>query len=76
MVAGISDDVGLEAYMIVPSSVNRYSFIDFLKLVREANPNGRLAIFMDNLYVHKTKEVQRTMEELDMISIFSVPYSP
>jgi hypothetical protein len=31
---------------------------------------------MDNLSVHKTIKVQKAMSELNMISIFSVPYSP
>ncbi len=45
-------------------------------MIRESNPEGRLAIFMDNLYVHKTKEIVKTLEDLNMLSIFSVPYSP
>ena len=31
---------------------------------------------MDNLNVHKTLLVRSVMQELDMIPIFSVPYSP
>jgi hypothetical protein len=31
---------------------------------------------MDNLSVHKTLRVRAVMQELDMVPIFSVPYSP
>ena len=31
---------------------------------------------MDNLSVHKTNKVQKAMDDLNMIAIFSIPYSP
>ena len=31
---------------------------------------------MDNLSVHKTLRIRAVMQELDMVPIFSVPYSP
>jgi hypothetical protein len=31
---------------------------------------------MDNLSVHKTKRMAQVMEDLNMIPIYSVPYSP
>ena len=31
---------------------------------------------MDNLSVHKTAKVHQRMTELNMIAIYSVPYSP
>ena len=33
-------------------------------------------IFLDNLYVHKTKESYEIFKELKVTEIFNVPYSP
>ena len=77
MVFAISWEQGLESYMIAPFSINSDSFIDFLYQLRhEQQGDGKLALFMDNLSVHKTNKVQQAMHDLNMISIFSVPYSP
>jgi transposase len=47
----------LEAYLINPRSIDRDDFIEFLELLRDENPKGIIAIFMDNLSVHKTRIV-------------------
>jgi len=66
----------MEAYLIKPRSINSDSFIEFLKLLKSKNKGKRLAIFMDNLSVHKTFKVRETMRKLNMIPIYNVPYSP
>ena len=58
VVAGISLECGLEAYMIKELSIEQGSFIEFLRSLREVNVSGRLAIFMDNLRVHYTNRVK------------------
>ena len=35
-----------------------------------------LAIFCDNLSVHKSRVVSRVYEELDMKPVYNIPYSP
>ena len=63
--------------MIQPLSINSDSFIDFLYQLRhEQQGDDKIALFMDNLSVHKTYKVQQAMRELNMTAIFSVPYSP
>ena len=55
LVAAISWEQGLESYMIKPFSINSDSFIDFLEQLRYVQQgNDKLALFMDNLSVHKT----------------------
>ena len=39
-------------------SVNREKFIIFLKKLRQKHPFTKLALYMDQLSVHKTKEVK------------------
>jgi hypothetical protein len=56
-VAGISQDSGLETYLLEPYSINQDSFVKFLRKLRKVNKDKPLAIFMDNLVVHKTRFV-------------------
>ncbi len=76
VVAGISAEAGLETYLVRDRSIDQSSFVDFLTDLRATNGNHRLAIFMDNLAVHKTAKVRRAMADLNMDPIFNVPYSP
>ena len=36
----------------------------------------KLALFMDNLQVHKTAAMMKLYQELDILVIFNVAYSP
>ena len=56
-VGGISQECGLETYLIRPMSINTESFIEFLEKLRDDNDENPLVIFMDNLQVHKTRAV-------------------
>ena len=59
--------------MIKPFSINSDSFIDFLHQLRhEQQGDEKLALFMDNLSVHKKYKVQQTIRELNMITIFYI----
>ena len=48
----------------------------FLKKLRKRNSGIPLAIFMDNLSVHKTHLVRGALEKYEIEPIFCVPYSP
>ena len=56
-IGGISEECGLETYLIRPMSINQESLIDFLEKLRDDNDDNPLVIFMDNLQVHKTRRV-------------------
>jgi len=72
----ISDNVGLEAYTIHPNSITTKEFIEFVEMLSDKFHGQEFAIFMDNLQVHKTKEVLETCKRLKVRPIFNVPYSP
>ena len=76
LVAGISADRGLESYLIHPRSISAVEFIRFLEQLSEHLDSQPFAIFLDNLSVHKTKEVQTVCKRLDITLIFNMPYSP
>ena len=76
VIAGISQEKGLEAYLVKEFSIDQDSFIEFIQSLADQNQGVRLAIFMDNLNVHKTKRVDYLIKRLKIYPIFSVPYSP
>ena len=76
VIAGISQEEGLETYLIKDLSIDQYSFMEFIQSLAYQNQGSRLAIFMDNLNVHKTKAVNDLLTRLKIYRIFSVPYSP
>ena len=72
----ISDNEGLEAYTIHPNSITTKEFIEFVEILSDKFHGQGFAIFMDNLQVHKTKDVLETCKRLKARPIFNVPYSP
>ena len=72
----ISDNGGLEAYTIHPKAITTVEFIEFVEMLSVKFLWQDFAIFMDNLQVHKTKEVLETCKRLKARPIFNVPYSP
>ena len=76
IVAGISTDKGLESFLIKERSIKNKEFIEFLKQLRELYPNDTLVLFLDNLSVHKSREVTAVYAELNIETVFCVPYSP
>ena len=72
----ISDNEGLEAYTIHSNSITAKEFIEFVEMLSDKFHGQEFAIFMDNLQVHKTKEILETCKRLKARPIFNVPYSP
>ena len=72
----ISDTEGHEAYSIHPNSITTKEFMEFVEMLSDKFHGQEFAIFMDNLQLHKTKEVLETCKRLKARPIFNVPYSP
>ena len=69
----IGDNGGLEANTIHAHAITTKEFMEMLS----AKFHGQdFAIFMDNLQVHKTKDVLETCKRLKARLIFNDPYSP
>lgn len=49
MVAGISEDKGLEHFLLNKKSIKADEFKTFIQQLNDKYPEQRLAIFMDNL---------------------------
>jgi hypothetical protein len=74
--AAITKGAGVEALMIQRKAFNRWEYIQFLYWIRFMNLNEPLAIYQDNLSVHKTKETMKAYRYLNILPIFNLPYSP
>jgi len=72
----ISDNGGLEAYTMHAKAITTKEFIEFVEMLSAKFHGQDFAIFMDNLQVHKTKDVLETCKRLKARPIFNVPYSP
>ena len=57
LIAAISEDRGLEAYLIYPEAISTEQFVSFVCLISEKLGGVEFSMFLDNLQVHKTKEV-------------------
>jgi hypothetical protein len=55
ILAGISEDKGLEHYLVCLKSIKTEEYIQFLERIAEMYPHQKIVLFIDNLIVHKTK---------------------
>jgi DDE superfamily endonuclease len=76
VIAGISEDVGLETYMIVPKAIKTEEYLQFLGKLSSIYPDQRIILFIDNLSVHKTLEARAAYQTHRITPVFNVPYSP
>lgn len=76
LIMAVSVDRGVDHFKIVPRSVTTREYLAFLEELRQRNGDQQLAIFMDNLKVHRSRLAQDLYPQLDIVPIFNVPYSP
>ena len=76
VLCGISKEKGLEHHRIFEFSVNVDRFIEYLAGVKEAHPEEKICIFMDNLSAHTSDRSKAAMREHGFRMIYNVPYSP
>jgi transposase len=76
LIAGISIDKGLDYYELYPRSINTESFEEFITTLAKKNKGKKLALFMDNLSVHRSTYMMKLYDKLKIKAIFNLPYSP
>ena len=76
LIAAVSEDSGLEGFVIHPKSISTPEFVAFVQQLSDKFGDGEFCMFMDNLQVHKTEEVNQVCQERKVQKIFNVPYSP
>jgi transposase len=74
-IAACSEERGIEHIQTANQAINGQDFIGYLRVLKRGNP-GRIAVLMDQLPAHRSNEVRAACEELDILRVFNVAYSP
>ena len=76
MLAGISEDGGVDLVMQFKDSIDKAKFKIFIENLRAKYFFDDICIYMDNLSVHKSNDVRERLEELSIGVVFCPVYSP
>ena len=76
LIAAISEDGGLIDYWVHPRAINTEVYVAFVQNLSEKLGGNDFVLFLDNLALHKTKEVKILFDMLNITKIFNVPYFP
>ena len=76
VIASMSAERGFEVIKIYTEAIDAEKFKDYLERLRKKLAQLPLALYMDQLSVHKSKDVRPSYERLDVTPIFNVSYSP
>jgi len=76
VVAGVSVEIGLEAYHIQARSIDSDAFIQFVLTVLERSKPETFVLFLDNCRVHHSKKVSQFLLENRIDAIYNVTYGP
>ena len=67
---------GIGCLQVYGEAITADYFICFLKLLRAKHKKQSLALFMDQLAVHKSRHVHPWYDKLDITPVYNVAYSP
>ena len=76
LLCGVSKEKGVEHFQVFEHSVNVDKFTEYLDGLRAANPDAKIALFMDNLSAHTSERAKKAMRDHGFRYIYNVPYSP
>ena len=76
IVSAISEEKGLEHFLIHLKSITAVEFVKFLEEISEKYQGQPMFLFMDNLMVHKSADAKAAYERLKISPIYNIPYSP
>ena len=76
MIASMKEEKGIGLIMIYDQAITAVDFAYYLKKLRTKSGTRPLALFMDRLAVHKSKDVKELWAKLNIQPVFNVSYSP
>ena len=76
LLATVSLENGVDHYALYERSVKNQDFGNFLISLRQKYLNEEIALFMDNMRVHHSLLSKEAYQELKLIPIFNIAYSP
>jgi len=65
-----------ESVVDFPERNRSEDFTAFLRKIREANPEKRIVVILDNFRTHHAKKVREEAEKLNIALVYLPPYSP
>jgi len=76
VIATMTAERGVGLCLVHAKAVAAEDFVAFLRKLRNKLGRRPIALFMDQLRVHKSRDVQSEYDRLDITPIFNVGYSP
>ncbi len=76
VIATMTAERGMGLCLIYMTAVDADDFVAFLRKLRAKLGRRPIALFMDQLPVHKSKDVRPAYDRLDITPIYNVAYSP
>ena len=76
VIASITESEGLGYRQIYDKAITSDNFADYVEILSRRYPTRKLALFMDQLNVHKSNVVKEVYGKHKIIPIFNVAYSP
>lgn len=76
VLAAVSEEKGVEHLFLSPDPINEENFKLFTRKLRQKNKGKKLALFMDNLWFHKTNNMKESFSKLDVLPLYNIPNCP
>ena len=76
VIASMTEEKGIGLIMIYDQAITAVEFAYYLKKLRAKSGTQPLALFMDRLAVHKSKDIKDLWAKLNIKPVFNVSYSP
>ena len=76
VIACITEAGGMDQHTVYDAAINAEDFVTYLKKLRRRFRQVPLALYLDQLQVHKSVDVKPWWDNLNIKPIFNVAYSP
>ena len=76
VLAAVSEEKGVEHLFLSPAPIDEPNFCTFARKLWRLNQGKKLALFMDNLWFHKTNDMKKVFQQYDIFPLYNIPYSP
>ena len=76
VIAGVSPQQGVEHLAFIDTAITHEHIMEFLRELHRRNSPRRLAVYWDNVNIHKAVNVVALCGQLDIRLLWNIPYYP
>ena len=76
VIAGVSPQKGVEHIAFVDTAITHEHIMAFLSHLHQLHHNIRIAVYWDNVNIHKATNVGTLCGQLDIRLVWNIPYYP